>query len=119
MPSILLVEDEELLRTTLTFLLTGEGYEVLEASDGQEAVDLFIQQPDAIDLVLSDLMMPRLNGLEMFRILKEVRPQVKLILITGMLNAAPAWREQGVHDLIAKPFEITHLLNKVAMAFTI
>src|SRR5687767_14875527 len=93
-PTILLVEDEEVMRTALSYYLTAAGYQVLEASDGQEGVDLFTQQPDAIDLVLSDLMMPRLTGLEMLHVLRHLYPQIKFILITGTAIDAPAWREQ-------------------------
>jgi CheY-like chemotaxis protein len=113
---ILLIEDEEFTRTAMIFVLTTEGHEVLEARDGQEGVELFTQQPDAIDLVLSDLVMPRLNGLEMLQILKHMRPQVKQILITGAVVDAKAWCEQGIYDWLAKPFQIEQLLSKVAAA---
>ncbi|MCC6455753.1 MAG: response regulator [Caldilineaceae bacterium] len=116
MALILLIDDEEFIRTAIKFVLTAEGYKVLEARDGQEGVELFTQQPDAIDLVLSDLIMPRLNGLEMLQILKYIRPQVKQILVTGALVDTKAWYEQGIYDWLAKPFQIEQLLSKVAAA---
>jgi DNA-binding response OmpR family regulator len=114
--TILIVEDEELTRTALRYVLTTKGYQVLEARDGQEGVVLFSHQPDAIDLVLSDLMMPRLDGLEMLQAFKQLRPTVKQILITAMPGDVQAWREQGVYDWLAKPFSMEQLLQRVAAA---
>src|SRR5215213_10127861 len=113
---ILLVEDDALTRTSLKYLLASAGYQVLEASDGQEGVELFAQQPDAIDLVLSDLMMPRLDGLEMLERLLCLRPQVKLVLITGARADDEMWRRQGVYDWLSKSQTPELLLNKVASA---
>ena len=117
--TILIVEDEELTRTALRYVLTTKGYQVLEARDGQEGVELFSHQPDAIDLVLSDLMMPRLDGLEMLQALKQLRPTVKQILITAMPGDVQAWREQGVYDWLAKPFSMEQLLGRVAAALAV
>lgn len=110
---ILLVEDDALTRASLKHLLASAGYQVLEASDGQVGVDLFALQPDAIELVVSDLNMPHLSGLEMLQVLKRLRPQVKLILITGAPINALAWREQGVHDWLPKSSAFEQLLSKV------
>jgi CheY-like chemotaxis protein len=114
--TILVVEDEELIRAALAFTLTAEGYEVLGARDGQEGVEIFAQQPEAIDLVLSDFRLPHLNGLEMLQILKGIRPQVKVILITGFPGGAQSWLEQGGYDWLTKPFGTEQLLDKVAAA---
>jgi CheY-like chemotaxis protein len=114
--TILLVEDSAVTRKALGFLLASAGYQVLEADDGQAGLDLFTQQIDTIDLVVSDLVMPRMNGLEMLQALKQFRPQVKMILVTGLSIDAPAWREQGVYDWLAKTSAFEQLLDKVAAA---
>jgi len=114
--TILLVEDDTLTRTALVFLLTTAGYQVLEASDGVEGVECFTQQPGAIDLVVSDLFMPRMDGLEMLQALQAYAPQVKLILLTGAPPKERAWRAQGVQDWLSKSLAPEQLLNKVAAA---
>jgi CheY-like chemotaxis protein len=116
MATILVVDDDELMRSSLAFTLSAEGYEVLEARDGQEVLELFAQQPDAIDLVVSDLRMPRLNGIEMLQILKSMRPEVKVILMTGFPSDAQAWLAQGGYDCLTKPIDIEKLLSKIAAA---
>jgi two-component system, cell cycle sensor histidine kinase and response regulator CckA len=113
---ILLVEDDVLTRASLKYLLASAGYQVLEASDGQEGVDLFAQQQDAIDLVVSDLMMPRLDGLEMLERLLGLRPQIKLVLVTGAQADEEMWRRQGVYDWLPKSQTPDLLLCKVATA---
>jgi CheY-like chemotaxis protein len=119
MASILLVDDDELTRTAIGFVLASQGHTVLEASDGQEGAELFAQQPDAIDLVVSDLLMPRLGGLEMLQMLKRLRPQVRHILITGAPIDTEAWLKQGISDWLAKPFAMEQLLGKVTAALAV
>jgi CheY-like chemotaxis protein len=114
--TLLLVEDEELTRKALSFLLTGAGYQVLEAGDGQEGLEIFTQQPDAIDLVVSDLMMPRLDGLEMLERLRCLRPHLKLLLITSAQADDEMWRRRGVYDWLPKLHTADLLLSKVASA---
>jgi CheY-like chemotaxis protein len=113
---ILLVEDDAFTRAALKYLLASAGYQVLEASDGQEGVELFVQQPDEIDLVLSDLVMPRLDGLEMLERLLRLRPQVKMVLITGARVDEEMWHRQGVYDWLPKSQTPNLLLCKVASA---
>jgi CheY-like chemotaxis protein len=116
--TILLVEDSDVTRKALGFLLTSAGYRVLEANDGQEGVDLFMQQPDAIDLVVSDLIMPQMNGLEMLQALKRHCPQIKLILVTGLPLDAQVWRDSGVYDWHSKTSAYDELLSKVTAALS-
>lgn len=113
--TILLVEDEELLRDLGVANLEGEGYRVLTAKDGLEAVKLFEAHRDDIGLVVCDLGLPRLGGREAFMRMKESRPGVRAILASGYLE--PAVRSEmlkaGVLDTIQKPYDFNELLAKI------
>jgi PAS domain S-box-containing protein len=117
-PTILLVEDEEMLRDLEVIILESEGYHVLVAKDGVEAVALFEAHRDDIGLVVCDLGLPRLGGHEAFLKMKESRPGVRAIVASGYLE--PAIRSEllkaGVLDTIQKPFDFNDLLTKIRSA---
>ena len=116
--TILLVEDEEMLRDLGVTILESEGYRVLTAGDGVEAVALFEAHQDDIGLVVCDLGLPRLGGREAFLKMKECRPGVRAIVASGYLE--PAIRSEmlkaGVLDTIQKPFDFSDLLTKIRSA---
>jgi CheY-like chemotaxis protein len=116
--TILLVEDEEMLRDLGVTILEGEGYRVLAAKDGMEAVALFEEHRDDIGLVVCDLGLPRLGGREAFLKMKESRPGVRAIIASGYLE--PAIRSEmlkaGVLDTIQKPYDFNDLLTKIRSA---
>lgn len=116
--TILLVEDEEMLRDLGVIVLEGEGYRVLAAKDGLEAVALFEAHRDDIGLVVCDLGLPRLGGREAFLKMKESRPGVRAIIASGYLE--PAIRSEmlkaGVLDTIQKPYDFKDLLTKIRSA---
>jgi two-component system cell cycle sensor histidine kinase/response regulator CckA len=116
--TILLVEDEEMLRDLGVTILEGEGYRVLAAKDGMEAVALFEAHRDDIGLVVCDLGLPRLGGREAFLKMKESRPGVRAIVASGYLE--PAIRSEmlkaGVLDTIQKPYDFNDLLTKIRSA---
>lgn len=104
-PHILLVDDEAFIRDTLELYFESNGFEVSTAADGGEALNIFARQGDTIDLVLLDLVMPGMHGLEVLRELKRVDPAVQVIIATGcnsMDNAFEALR-LGAIDYITKP----------------
>jgi signal transduction histidine kinase len=111
--SILLVEDEEAVRSALELVLTNAGHQVTAASDGQQALD-WVSDPDAhCDLVITDVVMPRMSGLELARSLATARPEVRVILISGHLDD-PAMHEWDDHfPFLAKPFAPGDLTRKV------
>jgi PAS domain S-box-containing protein len=113
--TILLVEDEEMLRDLGVMILEGEGYRVLAAKDGMEAVALFEANRDDIGLVVCDLGLPRLGGREAFLKMKESRPGVRAIVASGYLE--PTIRSEmlkaGVLDTIQKPYDFNDLLKKI------
>ena len=106
---ILVVDDESRMRKLVHDFLAREGYEVLEAGDGEEALDIFYQQKDIALLVL-DIMMPRING---FEVCREIRQTSKVPII--MLTAKGDERDElngfdiGADEYISKPVSYTHL----------
>ena len=113
--TILLVEDEDMLRELGISILESEGFRVLPAKDGVEAVALFETFSDEIGLVVCDLGLPRLGGREAFLKMKENRPDVRAIVASGYLE--PTIRSEmlkaGVIDTIQKPYDFNDLLAKI------
>lgn len=116
---VLLADDEPELRSVMAEMLQDWfGLEVVTASDGQEALDLFSQRPEAFDLVILDATMPRLGGVEAFRAMRKLQPGLAGILFSGY--ALPASREeavaQGFSDFLKKPFassDLAAILDRV------
>lgn len=111
---VLLVEDEDVVRSFAVRALTRQGYEVLEASDGQEALDIVAAQNGAIDIVVTDVVMPEMDGPTMFRELRKTNPSIKVIFVSGYPNEA--FRETlGSEDVafLPKPFSLPQLAEKV------
>ena len=110
---ILVVDDESRMRKLVHDFLAREGYEVLEAGDGEEALDIFYQQKDIALLVL-DIMMPRING---FEVCREIRQTSKVPII--MLTAKGDERDElngfdiGADEYISKPFSPKILVARV------
>lgn len=108
--TILLVEDEPSVRQLFSLALTRAGYRVYEARNGQEALKMFDQHGDSIDLLLTDLRMPYMGGAELAQHLRARRKSLKLIAISGYAGAA----EHDLNvDFLAKPFSRDDLLAKV------
>jgi CheY-like chemotaxis protein len=81
--TILFAEDEAVVRTLTKLVLEGVGYNVLVATDGREAVEMFQQNASEISIVLLDMTMPVMGGKEAFRRIREIRPDVPVIVLTG------------------------------------
>lgn len=113
--TILLVEDEDMLRELGVSILESEGFRVLAARDGVEAVAMFESHGREIGLVVCDLGLPRLGGREAFLKMKESRPDVRAIVASGYLE--PTIRSEmlkaGVIDTIQKPYDFNDLLSKI------
>jgi two-component system, OmpR family, alkaline phosphatase synthesis response regulator PhoP len=111
--TILLVEDEESLAIGLEYNLREEGYEVIRAADGAEAVARF--DADHVDLVILDIMLPRMNGFKVAEHIRENSPRVPIMMLTA--RSAPSDRvrglEIGADDYLAKPFHLEELLLRV------
>ena len=101
--TLLLIDDEEQIRATVGTFLSKMGYEVLTAADGEEGLRLFEEQ--GADIIISDIQMPDLNGIELLRRLRGQAADVEVILITGhgdVETAVEALRE-GAFDFFSKP----------------
>jgi signal transduction histidine kinase/ActR/RegA family two-component response regulator len=109
---VLLVDDEAELRSVMAEMLQDWfGLDVVSASDGQEAMEVFSRRPEAFDLVILDATMPRMGGVEAFKAMRELRPDLPGVLCSGY--ALPASREQavaqGFSDFLKKPFTSAEL----------
>jgi len=113
--TILLADDNEDLLNMGRDVLRHLGYRVLTASDGEQAVDLFRQEQDAIDLLLLDMVMPKLGGIEVLRVIRSIKPDAKILFATGydMGNALEQGEEVDAAMLITKPFAISELSRVV------
>jgi CheY-like chemotaxis protein len=113
--TILLVEDTDNLRNLLHRVLEGNGFSVLPSADGAEALRLCQQHDGTIDLVVSDIVMPRLNGLELEERIRAARPETKFLFITGFGEQFPELRERIKYgtNILEKPFLPSELLRKV------
>jgi DNA-binding response OmpR family regulator len=111
-PRILLVEDESITRAYLAEMLRSDGYQVREARDGAEGLALF--GTEDFDVVITDLVMPRLDGFKLTRRVRSVAPKTPVIFITAYLSgeAGKAILE-GEAELIGKPIEPAILLGTV------
>ena len=116
--TILIVEDEEMLREMLTTVLVSKGYQVLMASDGIEAVEIYSLHRENINLVVADIGLPRLAGNEVFLRLKQTNPGIKVVLASGFID--PALKAEmikaGAKEVIQKPYHPDEFLRSVRKA---
>ncbi|MGC4092870.1 MAG: ATP-binding protein [Polyangiaceae bacterium] len=111
---LLVAEDEPLVRAQAVRILKRAGYQVVEAEDGNKAVALFEERPDAFALVLLDVIMPGLDGWQVFSRLEALRPAVKVLFITGYAaSALPADFSSRGKRLLSKPYKPQALLDIV------
>lgn len=117
MPRILLIDDEEQIRLTYGALLKIGGHEVVTAVDGEEALALFRRQP--FDLVITDVVMPRMGGAETIAALRRLRPSLKVIAVygggrLGEAGSPTTAQSLGADRLLTKPFMMDELQGAVA-----
>ena len=108
--TILLVEDEPAVRQLFMQALTRAGYRVYEARNGQEALKVFEQHGESIDLLLTDMRMPYMGGAELVRQLRSRRRTLKLLCISGYAGGSEL---EFSGDFLAKPFSRDELLAKI------
>lgn len=114
---ILIVDDEEMMRNLLTKILKRENYQILTAGDGQEAVELL--EKEAVDLIISDMKMPRMNGFELLKHVKENYPQIGIIIMTayGDTYTVKDALILGADEYITKPFKSYEISLVVERAY--
>ncbi len=110
MPSILIIDDEKSIRKTLNEILSFEGYKIDEAADGEEGLKKFREKN--YDLVLCDIKMPKLDGIEFLEKAKEINDEVPVIIISGHGNIETAVEavKKGAYDYISKPPDLNRML---------
>jgi len=117
--TILIVEDEAGVRSTIKRFLSRYGYTVLEAKDGEEAIGLFEKSPSDIRLLLADVVLPRTSGRRIAEILRKKRPDLKILFMSGYteesLDARNARMEDS--DFIQKPFSLIDLVRRIRELF--
>ncbi|MGB6122436.1 MAG: response regulator, partial [Bacteroidota bacterium] len=111
--TVLIVDDEEIIRESLSFVLSKEGYKVREAANGKAALD--IVKSESVALVLTDLEMPEMKGIELLENVSKFSPETLVVIVTayGSIDTAIAALRQGAVDYILKPVEFDELLIKV------
>jgi DNA-binding response OmpR family regulator len=114
-PRILLVDDEQSIQTLLSFPLKREGYDVVRAGDGREALDRFAEQP--FDLVVLDVMLPQIDGLEVCRRLR-AHSHVPIIMLSAKSEEIDkvVGLEVGADDYITKPFSMQEFRSRIRAA---
>jgi PAS domain S-box-containing protein len=113
--TLLVVEDEDPLRKIFVRTMRTYGYKILEAANGQEALKIAGNHPERIHLLMTDVMMPKMNGKELADEIKKSRPKTKILFISGYAREVltqQGYLESGIH-LIQKPFELDDLAMEI------
>ena len=113
--TILLVDDEDMMIDVGQDMLTATGYDVLSAKGGKEAIEVYKKNKDKIDIVILDMVMPDMGGSEVFDTLKEINPDIKVLLSSGysITGQATEILERGCDGFIQKPFNISQLSQEL------
>ncbi|MDA3835948.1 MAG: response regulator [Spirochaetales bacterium] len=113
--TILLVDDEESILLLGKEILLGPGYTIHIASDAEQAIDIYRQKNDEIDLVVLDLIMPGIGGLDCMKEILKINPQAKIIVVSGYVDSESMSNivELGAKNFIRKPYRIGELLDVV------
>ena len=114
MVKILVIDDDKAMRDVLFDMLSLDGYEVILADDGNLGIERF--RNDSPDLVITDILMPKMDGLEVVELLKSEQPDVPVIVASGTtdLNLIEEAVHQHANRILKKPFEVDQLLDSVA-----
>jgi CheY-like chemotaxis protein len=117
---MLLVDDDQHVRRMAKIMLTRLGYQVIEAQDGVEALELFQQHQDEIHCVLSDLTMPRMNGWETLAALRKISPDIPVILSSGYDEAKVMAEEHTEipNAFLGKPYQLKGLRDTINRVLT-
>jgi CheY-like chemotaxis protein len=113
--TILLVDDEKMVREVNKDLLESIGYKVHAVGNGQEAIAVYMEKKDKINLVILDMIMPGLSGPDTFDRLREINPNVKVLLSSGysINGKVQTIMDRGCNGFLQKPFKLEELSSKV------
>jgi len=111
----LIIDDEEYVRRLASHLMKTLGYRVFVAEDGRQGVEIFREHGKEIDLVVLDLTMPRMGGMETFRALKAMKPDIKVILSSGYTQDSRTEKimSAGARAFVQKPYQAQELARVV------
>jgi DNA-binding NtrC family response regulator len=113
-PQILLVDDDPLIRDMAAAALARSGFRVLTAGDGTEAVALFAQGQADIEMVITDMKMPKMDGNTLAQVLRKVQPGLRMLAMSGQTSGPDAPQAGRFGDAILyKPFKVQALVNEV------
>lgn len=118
---VLVVDDEALIRWSLSEQLSRAGYEVHQAADGAAALAMLQSDTEPIDLVVLDLKLPDTDGLSLLKLIRRIRPVARVVMMSAFataLNIDEARRE-GVEEIIPKPFDSLYMLRAVERALAL
>lgn len=115
-PVVLAIDDEESIRELIRYTLEPKGYTVLSAENGKNALILLETEP--VDVIITDLLMPAMTGLEFIREMKKRKQQIPIIIITayGNIEMAKEILSEGIFKMIEKPLDFDILVPIVASA---
>jgi CheY-like chemotaxis protein len=118
--TILIVEDEATVKEVIRFMLETLNYKTIMASNGEEALKLYDEHHDKIALVLTDMVMPGMGGIELAKLLFKKNPSLKIIAISGypLDNDIDDLKEKGIVGLLSKPLQIKTLSEALAKALS-
>ncbi|MBZ0255401.1 response regulator [bacterium] len=110
---ILLVEDDERVRKILRIHLTKAGHELIEAENGQVGWDMF--SVDQFDFILCDIRMPRINGIELVKKIRETSKDIPIIILSGFMDSTMVEEAMsaGANDFLSKPVKKSELLEQI------
>ena len=113
--TLLVVEDEEMLMMTLQMLLVEKGYKVLSAEDGLTAVNIYKERRNEIALVLTDLGLPKMTGMEECAQIKKLNPSARVIIATGYLDSGmkSEFLKTGIQHFLFKPYDLKKVLKEI------
>jgi DNA-binding NtrC family response regulator len=116
--TILIIEDEELLKELLKASLVSKGYTILTAGDGVQGVKMYQSHQKEIAVVVSDVGLPLLNGQDVFREIRKINPEAKVILASGFIEpeAKSQMYRAGLKNFIQKPYLQDEVLQKIREA---
>ena len=117
--TILVIDDEPVIRLAVRFMLEGLGYQVFEAENGQAGIELYTQHQEEIDLILLDMVMPVMDGEECFRRLKSLDSSVCVIIASGFTRDADfaSIHQEGLAGFIRKPYTLEQLSSLLDQIF--
>jgi two-component system, cell cycle sensor histidine kinase and response regulator CckA len=111
---VLLAEDDAAVRRLVVAEMTRRGFTVLEAEDGSAALEIFRREKDRVDILVTDVVMPRMNGADLARAAEKIRPGVRILFISGHPERAGAGLDPaGLPNLLMKPFTADTLAARI------